>query len=436
VRRAWFFLLIGAICLILGLTTGRDLFYNMVYLVALVLVVSLIWTWTSVGTVRIERRTRARRSAVGKYAEESFAVTNTGFLPKVWLEVRDHSTLPTHHVSQVMNALAPRRSRHWAVRTICRRRGQFTLGPMTLTSGDPLGLFGITRELSATSSIVVYPAVIPIPSFVPPLGQLPGGDAVRLRTHYITTNVAGVRDYEPGDSFNRIHWRSTARRGRLIVKEFELDPTADIWLFPDMHAQVQQSEPSPVEEYEDPWFAILRGTQRPAIELDPATEEYAVTVTASVTEHFVHRERAVGMVAYGQTREVLQPDRGQRQLTKILETLAMIRAHGEIPFTQVLLTEGERLGRGVTLVAITPSLDRRWVVAARDLRRRGVRIVAIVIDPGSFGGSSDAEEILTELHISRIPTYLVRNGDDIAQALSHQRTYERGQLRPIAPGIR
>src|SRR5258707_1286157 len=62
-------------------------------------------------------------------------------------------------------------------------------------------------------------------------GRMPGGDALRRRTHYVTANAAGVRDYGPGGSFNRIHWRSTARRDRLIVKEFELDPLSDIWIF-------------------------------------------------------------------------------------------------------------------------------------------------------------------------------------------------------------
>lgn len=428
-RRAWFFILIGAVCLTLALITERDLFYNVVYLVVLVLVLSFVWTWTSITSVRIARRTRSRRSSVGKLAEESFTVTNTGFLPKVWLEVHDHSTLPAHHVSQVMNALPPKRSRHWAVRTICGRRGQFRLGPVTLSSGDPLGLFRIRRELSATSSIVVYPAMISIPSFVPPLGQLPGGDAVRQRTHYITTNVAGVRDYAPGDSFSRIHWRSTARRGRLIVKEFELDPTADIWLFPDMDRRAQHSLPISEPEFEDPWLAILRGRKRPEIELDPATEEYIVTIAASITQHFIYKDRAVGMISYGQSREVLQPDRGYRQLSKVLETLAMIQAQGEVPLTQVLLTEGERLGRGVTLVLITSSLDRSWMAAARDLMRRGVRIVAVVVDPQSFGGSGDAAEILGELQASSIPAYLVRNGDDLSKALSRQQAPMR---RPVS----
>ena len=84
------------------------------------------------------------------------------------------------------------------------------------------------------------------------MGILPGGDALRRRTHYVTTNASGVRDYAPGDSYSRIHWRSTARRDRLIVKEFELDPLADIWIVPDMsvfgHTSAKDSSPMAIPE--------------------------------------------------------------------------------------------------------------------------------------------------------------------------------------------
>jgi uncharacterized protein (DUF58 family) len=423
VKRAWFFILLGVICVTLALTTGRDLFYNLSYLIGVTLLLSLFWAWRSVTTVQISRRTRSRRSAVGKTAEESMVIRNTGFLPQAWIEVHDHSTLPWHRISRVINALPSKRYRNWAVRTVCRRRGQFTLGPVTLSSGDPFGLFQFKRELRPTSSIVIYPAVIPIPSFAPPLGQLPGGDAVRGRTHYITTNVSGVRDYAPGDSFSRIHWRSTARTGRLIVKEFELDPTSDIWIFPDMYRRVQHSLPVLEEEPEDPMIAILRGRKRSAIAIDPTTEEYIVTIAASLTQHFIHKDRAVGMVSYGNTREVMQPDRGHRQLTKILETLAMAQATGTIPMTQVLLTEGDRLGRGITLVVITPAMDQTWVAASRELMRRGARVIAVVVDPTKFGGTGDALAIMSELRASKIPAYLVREGDDLAAALSQQISY-------------
>jgi len=420
VKRAWFFVILGLVCVILALTTGRDLFYNLSYLIGVILVLSLFWAWRSIASVQIIRRTRSRRSAVGKTAEESMVVRNTGFLPQVWIKVHDKSTLPWHRISRVIGSLPPKRYRSWTIRTICRRRGQFTLGPVTLSSGDPFGLFRLERELRPTSSIVIYPAVIPIPSFAPPLGQLPGGDAVRGRTHYITTNVSGVRDYAPGDSFSRIHWRSTARTGRLIVKEFELDPTSDIWIFPDMYRRVQHQLTVVEKEPEDPVIAILRGHKMSKIEIDPATEEYIVTIAASVTQHFIHKERAVGMVSYGNTRKVMQPDRGHRQLTKVLETLAMAEASGAVPLTQVLLTEGDRLGRGVTIVIITPSMEQTWIAASRELVRRGARVIAVVVDPTGFGGSGNPKALMSELHASKIPAYLVRRGDDLAVALSQQ----------------
>jgi hypothetical protein len=114
------------------------------------------------------------------------------------------------------------------------------------------------RELPATTHVVVYPQTFEIHHFALPIGILPGGDALHRRTHHITTNVSGVRDYMPGDSFGRIHWPSTARRDRLIAKEFELDPLADIWIALDMStwshiAPRRQPEPEP-EPDDLPWM--------------------------------------------------------------------------------------------------------------------------------------------------------------------------------------
>src|SRR5919206_492984 len=87
---------------------------------------------------------------------------------------------------------------------------------------------------------LVYLQTTPLPGFVLPSAELPGGQDVKSRTYHVTPNVAPIRDYQPGDSFNRIHWRSTARTGQLMVKEFELDPTAEVYLVLDMQERVQQ----------------------------------------------------------------------------------------------------------------------------------------------------------------------------------------------------
>lgn len=214
-RRNWviiFILLVVAV--VEALATARQIFFNLTYLLAAVLGVSYFWSWANLHNLHIVRHTHALRSQVGQAIEERFLVHNKSILPKLWVEVRDRSNLPGHRASWVVNALAAHHTRGWAVRTICRQRGRFTLGPITLISSDPFGLFEHRKHIPTTSAVVVYPLTVDLPHFALPSGELPGGGAMRRRTHYITTNVSSIRDYFPGDSFNRIHWPSTARTGR------------------------------------------------------------------------------------------------------------------------------------------------------------------------------------------------------------------------------
>ena len=422
-RRSWWFILLWLLSVAfaaLFAERNRTIVWTIAYLFTGVVVISFLWSWLNLRWVRIGRYTRARRSQVGGAAEEQFEVINAGRLPKLWLEVRDYSELPQHDTSRVLNSLGPRRRRRWMVRTLCVQRGRFRLGPLTLYSSDPLGLFPRRRELPFTSSMIVYPATLDLPGFTPPMGMLPGGDAMRRRTHYVTTNVSGVRDYVPGDSFNRIHWRSTARTGRLIVKEFELDPTADIWIVLDLDKHAHASSPwTPPKQEVGP--AVLR-QERSGIELPPSTLEYGVTVAASLARHFIIQDRSVGFVSHGQHRELIQPDRGERQLNKILETLAVIGATGEVPFAQVLTAEMEHLPRHTTVLAITPSTDPTWVAAMRGIRRRGIHGLAVLMAANTFGQAPPYVDTLAELLASGIPTHLVFNGQDIPIALGHRVT--------------
>jgi len=430
-ERSWIVFLLWLVSLILALAVRppqRDIFFTLTYLFGGLLVFSFLWAWLNLHWTRITRQTRSRRSQVGKYAEERFVVENTGPLPKLWLELRDHSELPGHLVSRVINSLPAHRQRSWAIKTTCYRRGRFMLGPITLYSGDPFGLFLLKRDIPLASHIVVYPPTFAIPGFSPRIGQVSGGDALRRRTHYVTTNVAGVRDYVPGDSFNRIHWPSTARTGRLIVKEFELDPMADIWLFLDLEKRVQVGATG--EQVPDlsvpPLLRVLRDDAS-QIELDPSSEEYAIATTASLAKHFIDRNRSVGMVTYARRaqREFAQTDRGERQLARILGMLAVARAEGSIPLSQVLAAETVHFTRDTTVIAVTSSIDPEWVVTARHLMTRGVRCIAVVIDPASFlhEKSTDrygniTQRIVADLVASRIPTYVVRYGDPLELALN------------------
>jgi len=409
-------LLLWAVVWLFALATGRRLSYHLAYLLTAVIVGSWLLAWSSVRGVRVRRHTRSRRSQVGRPVEETLAVVNTGWLPKLWLEVRDFSTLPGHRVSQVVPALRRGRTYRWFARDQALARGVFRLGPMALVSTDPLGLFTFRRDIPQHTDIVIYPYVAPIPRFTLPEGRLPGGMQLRRRAHFVTTNVAGVREYEPGDSFNRIHWPTTARVGRLMAKEFELDPLADIWLVLDMQVGVYVGRHW---EPDDTGILALLGVRHVGSPLPPHGAEYAVAIAASLGQHFLLQQRSLGLMTHTTHRNVLQPDRGERQLNRLLEMLALVQPTGHVPLRQVLLAELPDFGRHTAVIVITGDWTREWVSALQALRYRGVRAAVVLIDGSSFGDVPPVDEVLAHLARAKVVTYVVREGDDLSTALAY-----------------
>jgi uncharacterized protein (DUF58 family) len=406
-----------------ALVVGHRLFFNLAYLFGAILLLSFLWAWLNLHWVRVSRQVRTRHVQVGNFIEERFVVENTGPLSKLWLELKDSSNLPLHRASRVVSNLGGKRQQSWHVRTPCYQRGRFSLGPVSLSSSDPFGLFLLHKQLPASfsSHVVVYPMAVALPAFQPPVGELTGGEATRRRTHYVTTNVSGIREYAFGDSFNRIHWPSTARTGRMMVKEFELDPMADIWLFLDMEQRVQAG--LRYHEITPPPLPMVHWEKLPEFELPPSTEEYGVVIAASISKHFLNQNRAVGLVTYADAhhREIAQSDRGERQLTRIYEMLAVAQAHGTIPLAEVLAAETMHLSRNTTAIIITPAIEAEWVAAVRHLTARGIRVTAVLIDPASFGMPYNSIETQIELTASHIPHYVVHEGDKLELALANTR---------------
>lgn len=406
--------ILAILSLLTGLFTGRADIFIIAYLIAALLILSLLWTWLSLRGIALRRTTRTRRSQVGRVFQESFGVRKTGILPKLWLEIRDHSNLPGHHASHVVPTLLRNREYTWDVETVCALRGEFQLGPMTVVGGDPFGLFHSPRRVGATDRLIVYPMTVEINRVILPVGFLTGGDAQRQLTHQITTNASSIRDYVSGDSMNRIHWRSTARTGNIMVKEFELDPLVDIWLLNDFSAESLCEDPR-----------IRRAGRAGGIlpsssGIPPSTEEYGVVIAASLAKHFVDDERVVGYAAYLPYRQVFQPERGNRQLTRILEALASARSASSHRLQDVLSLETHLFTRGATLMIITSSADQGWISEAQVLQRRGIRLICVFIDPQTFSDGRDSAAIRGLLQLAKIPTIVISKDDDLAAALEQR----------------
>ncbi len=416
-------LVFGA-CGIAGLISGRAVFFNLAYVCLGLLLVSFLWSRTALRGVSVTRRPGGSRSQVGRAFEEAITLVNRSRVPKLWVELRDELELPDHRASVVMVGIGGGRERSQLVRTYCTLRGRFRLGPARLYAGDPFGLFPVSRPIPQVHQLVVLPLVSPLPSFPLPSGRLPGGVAVTEPTHQITPNAAGVRDYLPGDGFNRIHWMSTARRRRLIVKEFELDPLGDVWLVLDTSASARWELPKQERPVRESPLLPRR------ISLPPSTIEYGVSCAASLIHHFLRQDRSVGLLAYDRMRHSIQPDRGAPQLIRALETLAVLDGAGETAVEDVLRIEDTHLTRGAMILVVTASTSSRLVPALRGLRMRSLTPVLVLMASVSFGAPEDNASHIQEAGRAGIPARLIRCGDSLEAALSRPAT--AAGLRPAA----
>lgn len=418
-------LVLLAISLLAGAMTGQALYYRLSYLWGLLLIISWLMSYMALRGIQVERTARALRSQVGQIFEERFEIENPGRFPRLWIEVRDESNLPGTRGSHVLTLIGGRENRTYLARTRLVERGVFSLGPTELVSGDLFGLFPVTRNFPGEETLLVYPMLFDVQDFPAPAGLLPGGEALRRRTTQITSNAAGVREYEPGDPLNRIHWLSTARRNRIMVKEFELDPLAEVWIFVDASRSANLAE-----EYEPPQFDPQDMWRRQFnFELPPVTIEYSVSVAASLSRYYLQRGRAVGLVSAGHSLQILPSDRGGRQLGKILESLAVLRADGSLSLQGLIEAQARHLPRGSTVVLITPSTAEGVVNTTDYLMRRGLRPIVISLDPETFGGYFNNQRVVSSLKALKVPVYSIDKGDDLTEALA---TSGREKLRVAA----
>jgi uncharacterized protein (DUF58 family) len=378
------------------------------------LLVSGFWAATSLIGIRVERMTRSNRKQVGEIIKENFEINNRSVFPKIWLKINDNSEVPGSAGSRVITWIGPRQIKTYVSYTLLQKRGWFNLGHTMVESGDLFNLFLVKKSFYSENRLLVQPYWYELNAFPAYSGIQPGGRALKQKTLDVTPYAAGVREFIPGDPLKRIHWPSSARQQKLIVKEFEKDPMAEVWIFFDasygVHIHPEKTDYITLSE-------TLWETQRHGFQLPSDTEEYAVTITASIAKYYIDQNREVGLVAEGRKFFVLSPERGERQLGKILETLAVLRADGNLPLWKLVSSQLYHLTKGATVILVTPSPDDQFLSIIPTLILRGLLPVVILIDQKSFGGNQESYDLSSKLEALGALVYLVKKGDDIKKVL-------------------
>jgi uncharacterized protein (DUF58 family) len=375
--------------------TGFDFFFRFLYVLLLATGVGFSWAWLNLRSIELTVRRDADRGQVGGYLSGQVSIINRTKLPKSWLEVAE-ATGPSANVSGRGLALVRDQERIWRIRTFLARRGVFRSGQVQLISQDPFGLFRLRREFPDPHPYIVFPAVDSLPDLDARFAGLPSDSRATRHWDQITTDVSSIRTYVEGDSMRRIHWPYTARMNELMVKEFDMGLSAEAWVLLDMyqgsHYGADQDEVN-------------------------NTEELAVTVAASIVDRLMDQSMPVGLASNGDRHHIFRPDSSPEQRGRLMETLAEVRAHGQRPLQEFIYDIRTHLNQYNALTVITSSVDTQWVAALNDLRRHGVEVAVVLVDRSSFGSPINMDGPLEALSSNLIPSYLVRRGDTLNDAL-------------------
>ena len=393
-RRLWLLIATSVFLFLSGMATGFDLSVRLYYALGLIVIISYVWSkWGFERmTARVDRP--AGELSVGDTLRETITLENRGGPPKSWVEVEDHTSVPNLKIAEVVSLPGVVTFRRFTMGARLTQRGEFSVGPLVIKTADPFGIFPQEAVFAEKQSLVVYPRVEQIPDYAVPAAGLTGESSRRRRTYVLSPEVASVRDYSPGDSVSRIHWPTTARAGKLMVKTFEQGRASDIWVVFDQDASTVVGEG------------------------EESTDEYGASIAASTVDKYLGLQLPVGYAAHGSESLVLPPDHGSGQRSAIFRHIAVSRPTGDRPLFSLIAEIGHEVSRGSSVVAITSAPDGEWVDALGAVQKRGVQAVAVWLDRASFGDEGGAGTIRARLVALGVRTFVVGRGASIPGALS------------------
>ena len=390
--RTLFVLVLLIVTFITAAATGFNLFYRLSYALVSILLIGYLWSWFMLIAVRVQIIDRLNQTEVGESFEQKIRIINDSFIPKFGLELKDMTDLPGHAGGVAINIRSFGET-EIALDLKARKRGLYQIGPVEISNSDPFNLFARAKKFGDKQSVIVFPRTVELSGLAISSAELYGDNLSRKKTYRVTPHANSVRDYIYGDSFNRIHWNSTARMGKLMSKEFDIGRSSEVWIVGDFNAEVQAGF------------------------LENSIDEYVSSIAASYAKRYISVDLPVGIVAYGDNKYILSADYGKVQLDRIMQYLSIVKSSGAVPLENVI-SDFERMWvYSTTVIIITSSASANWVYASFELMKKGVDVKVIQMDSSSFGARFTTINNSQLLQNLGVPNLLVSANDDLGQRL-------------------
>ena len=357
------------------------------YPVALGLLFALLfgWLWVRLarGPMRLHRELGGEDRYEGDDVDVELRLEHSAQVPPASLVV-------VERVSGLGERRTALETKHGRYTLAGLPRGRYAFLEVRAVLEDAFGLQRVEVPLAAPSTLLVYPRLVQLGRLFSEGGTYSHDGRRLLLRRPSGFDVHSVREYERGESLRKVHWRSTAKRGELMVKELEDSPRDEVAILLDANAAGVVGESFDVQ----------------------------VRAAGSLLLTHARRSRRAVLVVNGAQRIVQRVHSFDSDWGQAYDLLAAAEADGHAPAAALLNDDSGSIARALELTVVTSLLTPELVdrLLQRTLSRR--RAAIVFVDPTSFNGVAPAPQpILLRLQSVGVPVAVVRRGDDLTDKL-------------------
>lgn len=375
-----------------ALIGGGKLPYFLFYVALFTVGVSFLWTKATVNMLGITQRIVKEYAYVGDEIEIKTMVFNGSILPVPFVEVKNEmvkditGSMPSSNIV----SLLPFDSRSVLEKIKCKYRGYYLLGPVNIRVSDIFGMFTWNRKVMCEGSLAVYPRVAQLGNFSTRPMQMFGTTTTKKKANEDYSSISDIRKYYPGDSIKRIHWKVSARKGALFVKNYEMSGSAEAYIFLNL--------------FNNDYNNLCR----------PDVEEKAVECTASIIHYMLRKNINTGLYTNG-SKVVYTRGRDLKEFIKFMRELITVKSDGSNPMEELLKSRSRLIPRGSSVILITPGLNESLLDKVIQLIETGLDVIIVYIMV------EDSNEHLKSIYYYtgkyNIKLYKVRINDDVKSSL-------------------
>lgn len=330
---------------------------------------------------------------LGETIKISLKVHNNGLFPAAWVALHDSLPLALGGIKpfQRVAGFGVREESRFEYTLEARKRGYYTVGPLTISTGDLFGVGERVQKEIPTQFITVYPKIVPLANVKIPSRSPQGTMRHHQPLFEDPTRVFGKRDYVAGDSLRRVDWKSTAMTGRLQVKLFEPSISLETMILLNLNA----------EDYN--FHGRIDST------------ELGIVIASSLASWVIQKRQSAGLRINGRDPlavdglpQPLPPRKGKGHLMRMLETLARAEMTSESSLALMVQRERSVLAWGTTLLVITGQVEQDLLNELYQARRSGQNALLILA-----GSVAHVKEIQTRAAFFGVSVIAISRESDL-----------------------